>query len=357
MLVRYHAPSDSENDGLKIGILGLIAVAAAIAAGVYFQSRGDAEIPGEITLYGNVDIRQVELAFNASGRIERIDAREGEAVEPGQLLARLDAERLFLTLRQAEAQAEAQRETVKRLQAGSRPEEIRQARAQRDAARVTMDDAENFYRRQQSLVERHFVSQQQADNARFALNKARAQWRAASETALLAELGPRREDIDAARATLAALEAAAAQIRRDISDCELRAPSGGIIDRRILEVGDMASPQKTVFTLALTDPLWVRVWLPETQLGRIPVGARAAIATDSHPGKAYSGWVGHVSPSAEFTPKSVETAELRSSLVYQARVHVCSGAGELRQGMPATVKIALDQAPRTEPPCPAPESR
>ena len=97
----------------------------------------------------------------------------------------------------------------------------------------------------------------------------------------------------------------------------------------------------------------MRVWLPETQLGRVPVGARAAVHTDSHPGKAYPGWVGHVSPGAEFTPKSVETAELRSSLVYQARVHVCSGVGELRQGMPATVKITLDQTPQPgAPPCP-----
>jgi HlyD family secretion protein len=324
-----------------------------VAAGAFLYLRDDQEIAGELILHGNVDIRQVELAFNASGRITRIDVHEGDAVKSGQALAQLDTERLRLALRQAEAQAEAQRETVKRLEAGSRPEEIRQARAQRDAARAAMDDAENFYRRQQSLVERKFVSRQQADNARFALDKARAQWRAAGEAARLAELGPRREDIDAARATLAAQEAVAAQIHRDIADGELRAPSDGIIDRRILEVGDMASPQKTVFTLALVDPIWVRVWLPETQLDRVPLGARAAIYTDSHPDKVYLGWIGHVSPSAEFTPKSVETADVRSSLVYQARVHACSGAGELRQGMPATVKIALDQTPASgAPACP-----
>jgi HlyD family secretion protein len=327
-------------------------IAAAAAVGAFLWLRGDGKISGDLTLHGNVDIRQVELAFNASGRISRLDAREGDAVKSGQLLARLDTERLLLTLRQAEAQTVAQRETLKRLEAGSRPEEIRQALAQRDAARIAMNDAENFYRRQQSLVERHFISQQQADSARFARDKARAQWQAASETARLAELGPRREDIAAAAATLAAHEAIADQIRRDIAEGELHAPSDGVIDRRILEVGDLASPQKTVFTLALTEPLWVRVWLPETQLGRIPVGARASVYTDSHPGKAYPGWIGHVSPSAEFTPKSVETADVRSSLVYQARVYVCSGAGELRQGMPATVRIALDQTPPAgTPPC------
>lgn len=330
---------------MKIRIILPVAIALAVAVGGFLYLRSGKTPPGDLTLHGNVDIRQVELAFNANGRISAIEVREGDAVRANQLLARLDTERLALSLQQAEAQAAAQQQAVRRLEAGSRPEEIRQSRAQRDAARVAMDEAESYFRRQQSLVERKFISQQQADNARFALDKARAQWQAASEAARLTELGPRREDIAAARATLAAYEAAAAQLRRDIGEGELRAPSDGVIDKRILEVGDMASPQKTAFTLALTDPLWVRVWLPETHLGRIPVGARATIQTDSHPGKTYQGWIGHVSPSAEFTPKSVETADIRSSLVYQTRVYVCAGANELRQGMPATVRIVLDQAP------------
>jgi HlyD family secretion protein len=110
-----------------------------------------------------------------------------------------------------------------------------------------------------------------------------------------------------------------------------------------------------VFTLALVDPVWVRAWLAEPDLGRVPVGARAWVHTDSHPEKRYRAWVGYVSPSAEFTPKSVETTEIRSSLVYQARIFVCAGQNELRQGMPATVTIALDQAPPPAgtPPCEA----
>jgi HlyD family secretion protein len=333
-------------------VIPIAAVAALLVAGFFWFDK-DKTPTNELTLHGNVDIRQVELAFNANGRISGIEVREGDRVKAGQLLARLDTERLRLSLQQAEAQVAAQQQVVKRYEAGSRPEEIRQARAQREAARVSMDDADNFYRRQQSLVARNFISQQQADNARFALDKARAQWQAANETARLAELGPRREDTAAARATLNANEAATAQLRRDISEGELRAPSDGLIEKRILEVGDMASPQKSVFTLVLTEPLWVRVWLPETQLGRIPVGARATVHTDSHPEKTYRAWIGYVSPSSEFTPKSVETSDIRSGLVYQTRVFVCEGAGELRQGMPATVRISLDQPPAAqgESPC------
>ena len=328
----------------KIILIAAVVVAVGAGAGVWVY-RSRTPPPADLTLHGNVDIRQAELAFNASGRIADIKVQEGDRVKAGQLLAILDTERLRLARRQAEAQAAAQRQVVARYVAGSRPEEIRQARAQRDAARVGVADAEAYYRRQVDLVARHFISQQQADSARFARDKARDQLKATEESLRLAELGPRKEDVAAAKATLAANEAAVAGIERDLQEGELRAPSDGVIENRILEPGDMASPQKPVFTLALTDPIWIRVWLAEPQLGRVPVGARAWVQTDSHPGKRYRAWVGYVSPGAEFTPKTVETTEIRSSLVYQTRVFVCEGQAELRQGMPATVTIPLDQAP------------
>jgi HlyD family secretion protein len=330
---------------MKIKIIPIIAIViAALVAGAAWMRHNGKPPENDLTLQGNVDIRQVELAFNASGRIANITVREGERVKAGQLLASLDTERLSLSLAQAEAQTSAQREVVARYLAGSRPEEIRQARAQRDAARAAAADAEAFYQRQVDLVARNFVSRQQADSAKFALDKARELLIAAAETLRLAELGPRKEDIAAAKATLAANEAAAAGFRRDLQEGELHAPSAGVIENRILEPGDMASPQKPVFTLALTDPLWVRVYLPETHLGRVPVGASAWVYTDSHPDQRFRAWVGYVSPNAEFTPKSVETTEIRASLVYQARVFVCEGRDALRLGMPATVTVPLDQA-------------
>ena len=329
---------------MKPKILLILPVIAVVAAGVYWFRHQPKAPETDLVLHGNVDIRQVELAFNANGRIDALLVREGDRVKQGQLLATLDTGRLQLSLKQAEAQTEAQRQVVARYQAGSRPEEIRQARAQRDAAKVAVADADAVYRRQLDLVAQKFVSQQQADTAKFALDKSKEQLKAAEEALRLAELGPRKEDIAAARAALAVNEAAAAVIRRDIQEGELRAPSDGIIENRILETGDMASAAKPVFTLALTDPIWVRVYLPETQLGRVPVGARALVSTDSHPDKPFKAWVGYVAPSSEFTPKSVETTDIRASLVYQARVFVCEGRDQLRLGMPATVTIKLDQA-------------
>jgi HlyD family secretion protein len=324
----------------------------ALAAGAWWWKDGRVESRGDLVLHGNMDIRHVELAFNANGRISELLVREGDRVATGQPLARLDTTRLKLQLAQAEATADSQRSQVAKLKAGSRPEEIRQAAAQRDAAKAAAVDARQIYQRQLELVAQKFVSQQQADIAKNALEAREEQLKAAEEAYRLAVLGPRQEDIAASQASLAALEAAVAGLKQDLSEGELKAPADGVIEKRILEPGDMASPQKSIFTLALADPVWARVYLPETALGRVPVGARASITTDSHPDRKYPGWVGYVSPTAEFTPKTVETTELRTSLVYQARVFACSGAAELRQGMPVTVTIAFDQPASPEKPCP-----
>jgi len=131
-------------------------------------------------------------------------------------------------------------------------------------------------------------------------------------------------------------------VRQRLADASLYAPADGIIRNRILEPGDMAFPQTPVMTLAFVDPVWVRAYLPEPMLGRVKLGARAWITTDSYPGKRYEGWVGYVSPTAEFTPKTVQTPELRTRLVYSVRVFACNPRDELRLGMPVSVQIELD---------------
>lgn len=324
-------------------------LALAVGGGTLWWYRHDHQPPARtLTLYGNVDIRQVQLAFNDSERIAGMAAREGDAVKKGQLLATLDTLRLEQNVKLAQGQAEAQRQQLARLEAGSRPEEIRKARADADAARSDADNAELVYRRQQALVGRKFISQQQADNARAAAETARARLKSAQEVLRLAELGPRKEDIAAARAALQANEAALALAQRELADATLYAPADGVIQDRILEPGDMASPSRPIYTLALTDPIWVRAYAPGPDLGKLKPGMRADLATDSYPGKRYRAWIGYISPSAEFTPKSVETTEIRAGLVYQVRVFVCNPDNELRLGMPATVTIPLAQSGTTQ---------
>jgi HlyD family secretion protein len=161
----------------------------------------------------------------------------------------------------------------------------------------------------------------------------------------LAVIGPRKEDIAAAEAQLRSYQASLDLARQRLTDTRLYAPAEGIIRDRILEPGDMTFPQTPVYTLALTRPMWVRAYVPEPSLGKIVPGMRADITTDSYPGKVYRGWIGFVSPTAEFTPKNVETPDLRTRLVYEVRAYICDPQDELRLGMPATVTISLDQTP------------
>ena len=137
-----------------------------------------------------------------------------------------------------------------------------------------------------------------------------------------------------------------ALLERRLADSELRAPSQGVVQSRILEPGEMASPDRPVLTLALTDPKWVRAWVPEPELGPRRQRPRAIVRSDAFGGSEYEGWVGFVSPVAEFTPKAVETEELRTKLVYEVRVFVNDPRDELRLGMPVSVDVAPGDAGR-----------
>ncbi|MGQ9745961.1 MAG: efflux RND transporter periplasmic adaptor subunit [Dissulfurimicrobium sp.] len=302
--------------------------------GLYKSSSGNI-----ITLYGNVDIRQVSLAFNASGRIDRMYVKEGDIVRAGQLLAELDITRYKAALNKAKAQVAAQKEIVAALITGTRPQQIEAARARVKKAEVVMRNAETNYERLKGLVEKGLVSKQVFDDADANFKAAKAELDAARQDLDLAIEGPRKEDIAAAKSMLKAYEASLDYAEREFADARLYAPSNGIIENRIREPGEMASPNTPVFTLALFDPVWIRAYVEESDLGKVSLGMPADVTTDSFPGKVYRGWVGFISPTAEFTPKPVETTELRTKLVYQVRVFVPNPKGELRLGMPATVKI------------------
>ncbi|MEJ2644785.1 MAG: efflux RND transporter periplasmic adaptor subunit [Gammaproteobacteria bacterium] len=326
------------------GVVLLVAI-IAIGFGIWQWRSHNNEAPAtHLTLYGNVDLRQVDLAFNDSERIASLDALEGDHVKKGQLLGTLDTDRLTYAVERAQAQAAAQQAVVQRLEAGTRPEDIRKARADLQAARVEADNAERNARRLERLHKQNLASRQQADDARANADAASAREDAARQALALAVAGPRKEDIVAAKATLKADQAQLALARRALHDARLYAPSAGIIRDRILEPGDMASPQRPVYTLALTNPMWVRTYVSEPDLGKIHPGMAAEVTTDSFPGTRYRGWIGYISPTAEFTPKSVETTEVRTHLVYQVRVFVCNPRDQLRLGMPATVTVKLPAA-------------
>jgi len=315
----------------------------------YWQSNQNYQTTFSLSLHGNMDIREVQLAFNGRDRITNMFVEEGDRVSKGQLLATFDTERLQKAVASAAARVKAQQAVVDRLLAGSRPEEIRRARAEVDEAAALLRDARATYRRTENLYVTEAVSHQQLDNARSAWEAAKAHLRAAKESLILAEKGPRKEDIAAAQATLEANRAELDLQKNYLADASLYAPSDGIIEDRLLERGDMAAPERPVFTVALNNPIWVRAYISEPDLGKIRLGMEATVQSDSFPDKSYQGWIGFISPKAEFTPKSVETREVRTSLVYQVRVFVCNPQDELRLGMPATVTVLLDQPTPIQP--------
>jgi HlyD family secretion protein len=329
----------------RIRAAALVAVLIAAGLGIYFRLRPDPDGAGTIALYGNVDIRQARLAFHSTGRVQRLHVREGDPVKTGQLLAELDASRYAAAADRAAAEMAAQQEVAARLAAGSRPEEIAEAKARVQAAQAALRDAEQRQRRTSALAADDYVSKQQSDDAQNAVDAARANLEALQQSAALVELGPRKELIAEANSRLRALQAARALAAQELADTKLYAPTNGIIQNRVLEVGDMAAPQIPAMTLALNDPVWVRAYVPEPDLGRLKDGIQVTVTTDSFPDRRYEGWIGYISPTAEFTPKQVETTDLRTRLVYQVRVYVRNPAGELRLGMPATVHV----------PCPPPD--
>ena len=331
---------------LTISVLVVIVAAAAIL--VYWLTR-PSDQSQQLVLYGNVDLRQVDLAFNGNERIAAVLVQEGDVVHKGEVLAKMDTSRLEPQVAQAKAQAAAQNAAVQRLHNGSRPEEIAQARANLASAKADAENARRLYEREKTLLEKATATQQDVDNSKAALDVADAKVEVNAKALDLAVAGPRVEDIAQAEAQLRGNEAQLMLVRQQLADATLIAPIDGVIRSRLMEPGEMASPQRPVFSLAVTDPKWVRAYVSEPDLGRVHPGMMASIMVDAFPTRRFSGWVGFISPVAEFTPKTVETEELRTSLVYEVRVFVKDESDVLRLGMPATVYLPLNQGVAGQP--------
>jgi HlyD family secretion protein len=327
-------------------IAALLVVSGAAAAAVIFNTlESGAEPAGAdaLPLHGNVDIREVLLAFSGDQRIEATMVEEGASVAKGQLLATLDRRHLLAEVTRMQAKVETQRHRVEELKAGTRPADIRAAEARMAAALAKRERAATDLVRFQALLQRSAASPQQRDTAKADAEVAAANYLEAVQLLELAREGPRAEEIAAAESTLQADEAELALARHRLEDAYLYAPAEGVIRNRLLEAGEMAAPDRPVFSMALTNPLWIRAYVDGANLSRVRHGIRAWVSVDSASDKRYEGWVGFISPTAEFTPRSVQTEVLRTHLVYEVRVLVCNPDGDLRLGMPATVSIPLPQ--------------
>ena len=325
---------------IRIIILVVLVSAAILGIRWFLQAEGN-QSASELKIYGNIDIRNADLAFNEQERIAQVLVEEGDRVIAGQVLARLQTNRLEAQIREIQAKIAAQQEVVKRFEAGTRPQEIEQARAEVAAAQARVKNATKNYERIRETSGAGATSQQALDNIRAQLDVDQAQLTVKEKALNLALEGPRKEDVAAAKNDLETLRASLSLLQIRLSDMALTSPSAGVIQNRILEPGEMASPNRPVVTLALTDPKWVRAYVPEPDLGRINLGMKAKVLSDSFPDQKFEGWIGFISPVAEFTPKTVETEDLRTKLVYEVRIFVHDSKDLLRLGMPTTVIVDL----------------
>lgn len=296
-----------------------------------------------LTFYGNIDTRTVNVGFRFLGKIENITKDEGEIVKKDEVLVKLDTASLEKSLEELNEKIFASKLELSKLQTGYRQEEILEAKAAMEEAIENLNKTKDTYNRQTNLFktkstseENFTISQLNYKQALATLDKAKALYE-------LRKNGYRDEDIKIQESNLKSLEIQAEKLKIDLNDSIIKAPVDGVILTRFKEIGAITNAGESILEIAKTDEFWVRAYIDEKNLGNIKPGLKMSIQTDSRD-ENYEGAIGFISPVAEFTPKNIETQELRADLVYSFRVIVKNPDDKIRQGMPVTLKIAQNNA-------------
>jgi HlyD family secretion protein len=390
---------------MKKRIIPILAVLAVAAAAVYTFSGMNRQAGNRIVVSGNIELTEVNIAFKTAGRLIERNVDEGDAVKKGEIIARLDRDQLvaqrqretagmqfsMTQLAEAETTLQWQKDNVAadieqkkadlassearlaELKNGSRPQEKLDAKAVVDSAQSELDRAKNDWDRAQTLYKDDDISKAQYDQFRNRWESAEAALRSAKERQALVLLGPREEQIVAqqgvverARAALKMAEANALQIKQreqelatrradtersrasvqliedQLSDTIAECPVDGVVLVKAADVGEILAPGTTVVTVGDIDHPWLRGYVNETDLGKVKLGSKARITTDSYPGKVYWGRVTFISSEAEFTPKQIQTQQERVKLVYRIKIELENPHRELKSNMPADAEIVLD---------------
>ncbi len=319
--------------------VSVLAIAAATGGWMYYRYES---APKNLELYGNVDIRQVNLAFLLPERIKSILVEEGDFVKAGQPVAEQETDTLKIEIEQAKAAEQAAYQTYLALKNGSRPEDIAKAEAAVLVAQSRLHLAQKDFERVDGIFKStkgQGVSKQSLDTQSSQLQVAKNELFSAQKSLELAKIGPRAEDVARAYAQWQQTKAQVAQLEVKLKQSTLYAPLDTTVRSRLLQPGDMASAQVPVLALAINSPKWVRAYVNEVNLGKIKPGQQAYVTIDAYPNEKIPGHVGFISSVAEFTPKTVQTPDLRTNLVYEVRILVDDKENHLRLGMPATVSF------------------
>jgi HlyD family secretion protein len=335
-----------ESRSMKKRIIPLVLILVLLAGSLYYYlTHNEKEVEQVIKVSGNIETTEANVGFKIAGRIVSRSFEEGDWVKKGDVLARLDDEDLRRRLevdRAALASAEAR---LSKLLAGSRPEEIRQAEATLEQVKSDLGNKQIQYERMRTLFERGVVPKEAFDNAETSFKVAKGAVQVAQENYNLVKEGPRKEDIEDARAQVEQARASLKLTETQFSYTVLYAPFSGVVLVKSAEIGEVVNPGTSAVTLADIENVWLKAYISETDLGKVKWGQEVIVTTDLYPKKEYRGKISFISSQAEFTPKSIQTEKERVTLVYRIKVDIPNPDRELKPGMPADGRILLTSAP------------
>ena len=325
----------------KLLLVLLLVAAVAVAAAFYprlFSKKQDAST---LRLSGNIEAHESVVGFKLQGRIAELPVQEGQWVEAGTLVARLDGDDYRRQAEVDEAALRVQRAQLALGLAGTRSQELKAAQQSLFDAKADLEQKKLDYNRADTLFRERVGSQQERDQAETNLKRAEATYRRAQEMYDEAREGTRREQLAVDRAAVHQAEEKLHLSKLNVEYTVLRAPVSGVVVVRDAEPGEVVAPNTPVLTIADLDHPWLRAYVSETDLGRVRWGQEATVRTDTFPGKSYRGHISFISDKAEFTPKSVQTFKERVTLVYRIKIDVENPNHELKPGMPADATIGL----------------
>lgn len=293
------------------------------------------ENAGAISASGTIETTEVNIAPKSPGQIASLRVDEGAVVHVGDTLAVIDSVNYVLNDKQAVAgiaQANAQ---LQLLEHGSRVEDIEQAQEQLNQAEAALKNARADVERIKGLLATHSVTQKQFDDADTRVVSAQAAYNAAMQMHHKLKAGARPEDIEAAKARVNQIRSQADLIQQQLSDCIIKSPVAGMVTHKVLNQGEMAAMGSTIITVSVLDPVILTIFVSDKDLGKVKLGQHAKVSIDTYKDRSFDGVVTYISPTAEFTPKNVQTTEDRQKLVFGVKIEVPNHDGSLKPGMPA----------------------
>lgn len=321
--------------GIVLTLLLVLGLAYAYGGRLFGSGNGKSLV----SVTGTIEAIQVDVSAKITGRIAERPVNEGDRVAAGQLLVSLDEAEQAAEVRRQEAAVRTAQSTLNDLLAGARREELEDARAALQSASATREWTERDFRRAEGLFRQTLIAAQEVDRARQAYEVAVAQETSARQKLLLLEAGSRPDQVESARGQLAQARNALDMARTRLKEMTIFSPLDGVVLRKNLEVGELASPGVPILTLMKPSDIWVRAYVPEEEVGRIKVGSKALVAVDAYPARRFPGRITEIASEAEFTPRNVQTKKERVNLVFRIKIAVDNPEGILKPGMPADADI------------------